>query len=54
MGWSKPSSSVVMWRSSGYVVPASAAEPNGLASAASKAATRRVKSRVNIQKYASI
>ena len=45
----KPSSSATKSRSSGYVVPARAAEPNGSTSAASYAARTRTKSRVNIQ-----
>ena len=44
----KPSSAAVICRSSGYVVPASAAEPSGLASAAVRAAARRSKSRASI------
>ena len=44
----KPSSAAVRCRSSGYVVPASAAEPNGFASAARRAAASRSKSRTSI------
>ena len=44
----KPRSAAVICRSSGYVVPASAAAPSGLASAARRAAARRSKSRASI------
>ena len=45
----KPRAYAVATRSSGYVVPASAAAPSGEASAASNAASSRLKSRVSIQ-----